>query len=138
MKSIYSMLFSCLILFTSSCKKGEGVGGTSSIRGKVYATYFDKSLYTITDSAYAPDIDIYIIYGDEYSVGDRLRTSYDGSYEFKYLREGNYKIYALSKDTSGYYKKQANRYSVEIPIVKEVEIKGRRQNVQAPQIYIIQ
>lgn len=139
MKTIYIPAFLIwIILLFSSCKKGAGEGGTSSIRGKVYAKYYDKIFYALIDSAYAPDVDMYIIYGDEFTFGERQRTAYDGSYEFKYLRNGSYKIYAYSRDSTGAYKNQANQYSPDVAIIESVEVTKRGQVVEVPEIHILQ
>lgn len=139
MKSIkLSVSIICLTLLFSSCKKEAGSGGTSSIKGKVYARYYDKYFYVQTDSAYAPDIDVYIIYGDQSTIGDRIRTNYDGSYEFKYLRTGSYKIYAYSRDSTGYFLHQVNKFAPVVAVLKEAKITGRKQNVEIPDINIAQ
>ncbi|MGZ4156800.1 MAG: hypothetical protein ACXVED_06565, partial [Bacteroidia bacterium] len=74
MKLISLFLFSSVFLFYA-CKKEPGPGGTSSIKGKVYAHYYDKNLYLLTKSAYAPDEDVYIIYGNNVAYGDHQKTS---------------------------------------------------------------
>ena len=128
----------CLVLLFSSCKKEPGPGGTSSIKGKVYATYYDKSFYALTDSSYAPDVDVYIIYGGQTTYGNHQKTSYDGAYEFKYLRNGAYKIYVLSRDSTGLYKNQANRYAPSVAVIKNVDITKRNQTVQISDLHTIQ
>jgi len=129
--------FVCLLCF-SDCKKEAGEGGTSFIQGKVYAKYYNKNFSVLADSGYAPDIDVYIIYGDEFSYSDRLRTSYDGSFEFKYLRKGNYKIFALSRDSTGTYKNQVNQFSPDIAVTVEAQINKSRERVEVKQIDILQ
>lgn len=86
----------CLV----SCSKEPGIGGNASIQGKVYAKYYNKYFTIKYGEGYAADQDVYIIYGDNISYSDRTRTSYDGSYEFKYLRKGKYKIFTYSKDST--------------------------------------
>lgn len=126
------------IFFSVSCEKREGIGGTSSVRGKVYAKYYDKNFYALTDSAYAPDVDVYIIYGDDATFGERQRTNYDGVYEFRYLQTGNYKVYAYSRDSTGLYKNQVNRFAPPVAIIKDVEITGKKQAVEVADINIFQ
>lgn len=89
-----------VLLLVASCSKDAGEGGTSSIRGKVYAKYYNKTFTSLIGEAYAPDQDVYIIYGDDVTYGDKQKTCYDGSFEFKYLRKGTYKVYAYSLDTT--------------------------------------
>lgn len=94
-----------LILTIAACNSGPGPGGQATITGKVYVKGNWNSTCTLfTDSStgftpfYAPDVDVYLIYGDEPSYGDRVRTAPDGTFQFKYLREGTYTIYAYSND----------------------------------------
>ena len=49
------------------------------------------------DSFYAQAEHVYIIYGDAAYFGDDIKTSYDGTYEFPYLRKGSYTIFAYSR-----------------------------------------
>jgi len=93
-----SLLF--LLLICASCSKDAGEGGTSSIKGKVYAKYYNKTFTSLLGESYAPDKDVYIIYGDNETYGDKQKTSYGGTFEFKYLRKGKYKVYTYSLDTT--------------------------------------
>ena len=138
MKSNYlKLLPACLLLIFSSCKKEAGEGRQSFIKGKVYADYYDKNFYAHTDSKYAVDVDVYIIYGEDISHGDHQKTSFDGSYEFKYLRKGKYKIYAFSKDTTGLYINQAKKYAPEKEVIESVEITKNKQTIEVPNLEII-
>lgn len=139
MKSSYLLFLSAaILLILNSCKKEAGEGGTSFIKGRVYAKYYNKNFTVLADSAYAPDIDIYIIYGDEFSYGERKRTSYNGTYEFKYLQKGTYKIFAYTRDSTGTYRNLVNQYANDLPVIQEVEITKNKQTVEVPDINIIQ
>lgn len=83
-----------LSTFAFSCRKTPGQGGNSTIRGKVKAIYYD--VFGNAYPYYAGKIDVYIIYGDEAYFGDDVETSYDGTYEFRYLRKGQYTLFAYS------------------------------------------
>src|SRR5215510_7580295 len=99
MKKTFILLVIVLLLFMS-CKKGPGEGGRTSIIGKVWAEEWDDISYTQHyDSLdhWAADEDVFIIYGDDISYGDRIRTGPDGVFEFKYLREGDYTVYVYSE-----------------------------------------
>ena len=85
MKSKIVLVLLSLITLIISCKKEAGQGGRATIKGKVYAEYWDKDFFSKQDSAYAPNVDVYIIYGNDASYGDNQKTSYDGTFEFKYL-----------------------------------------------------
>lgn len=97
MKNYFLIIF-LLILSLLSCTKEEGEGGRSSISGKVHMTDVTGGNQGEYD---APDYDVYIIYGDENDVyDDDMKTNYDGTFEFKNLREGNYRVYAYTVDAS--------------------------------------
>lgn len=94
---------SILILITSaiilgSCKKEAGEGGNSSIKGKIWVKDYNATFTTLNAEYAGADEDVYIIYGNNTSYGDRIKASPDGSFEFKYLRKGDYTIYVYSKD----------------------------------------
>ena len=82
----------------TGCDKEPGIGGTSSVSGKVYAYDYDSDLNNLRAQYYAPDEDVYIIYGTDSIFSDRTQTSYDGSFRFRYLRPGTYTIFAYSKN----------------------------------------
>jgi hypothetical protein len=136
-KIILISLLGFLLIF-NSCKKEAGVGGNSSIRGKVYAKYYNKNFSVLADSGYAPNIDVYIIYGDNIAYGDHQKTTYDGAFEFKYLQKGQYKVYAFSKDSTGAASNHVNQYAPRIGIVKETTITKNKQQIELPEIHIIQ
>src|SRR5258705_10122537 len=100
-KFILSLIIVLLATIGYSCKKEPGQGGTSTIKGKVYVKDYDANFQTVHDQYYGPDVDVYIIYGDGTTYDDDYKTSYDGSYEFDFLQEGTYKVFAYSKDSSG-------------------------------------
>lgn len=92
------LLFSALSLLVaaSGCNKSEGEGGTSTIHGKVYAYNYNSS-GVFQGEFYAPDEEVYIIYGDgDNYYDDSYKTSFDGSYRFQYLRPGTYRVFIYS------------------------------------------
>jgi hypothetical protein len=92
----------------------------------------------LADSAYAPNVNVYIIYGDEFTFGDHQSSSKDGTYEFKYLQKGSYKIYSLSRDSTGTYNNHINQYAHKLAIIKEVEISKNKQTIEVSDINILQ
>lgn len=82
-----------MALFFSGCTKNEGVGGSSIIKGKITETKYNSS--GVATATYpASDFDVYIIYGSGNTFyNDDVKTSYDGSYQFKYLEKGDYTIF---------------------------------------------
>lgn len=84
-----------LALPLAGCKKVEGPGGAATIQGKIYIEEYDSggNLYR---EYFADKFDVYIIYGDdptETYFHDDIETSYDGSFKFRYLEPGNYRIF---------------------------------------------
>jgi hypothetical protein len=111
----------------SSCKKGEGEGGNSSITGKVWVKKYNPYTSSWTGEYAGAYQDVYIIYGDKESYGDRTETNPEGVFEFKWLRPGNYKVYTYSKTVDVPF----NPSSPDKIIIKEVEITDKKQEVDA-------
>jgi hypothetical protein len=125
-------LLSVTLLFTN-CKKEEGEGGKATIKGKVFAKYYNNSFSNLMATDYAPEEDVYIIYGDNESFNDRTRTNYDGTFEFNYLRPGKYTIYVYSKDsTQSIYTIPSGKY----PVSSEVEIGKKDKEVELEDLVI--
>lgn len=134
MNSQIRYFFISLVIFSMvafSCKKDEGIGGTSSIKGKVITREYNSNFTELQEQYYATDEDVFIIYGDEATYGDKVTTNYDGTYEFNYLREGDYRIYAYSEDSAHYPTKHL------IPVLVDVRISGKKETVEAKDIVIL-
>lgn len=129
-KTTLATLFIIAMFLLVSCTKEAGIGGSSTIRGRVYAKYYDKTFTILNGEDYAPEQDVYIIYGDGASYDDRVRTNYDGTFEFNSLEKGDYTVYVYSKDStltipSGVY-----------PVFRKVEITKNHTTYQLPEITI--
>jgi hypothetical protein len=114
---------SVLILTLSFCKKPAGPGGRATVKGKVWARDFDNQTRSVLSNGYAVDERVYIIYGTGNVIGNDVRTGPDGSFEFRYLNKGHYKVYVNSLDTSVAvqgYKGNDTYHSV----IKEFDITG--------------
>jgi hypothetical protein len=134
MKKNISLIFIILAIGISSCKKPAGEGGNSTITGKVHVKDYN-STFTVLNSEYdGPDLDVYIIYGDDATYGNKTKTNPDGIYEFKYLRPGKYRIYAYSKDKEAY--QSGNYYAPLKAEYQDVEISKKKQTVEVPTIEI--
>jgi hypothetical protein len=118
-KYIFALL-TCLIMY--SCKKDAGDGGTSSITGKVHVTEYESDFQTVKDDYPGADVDVYIMYGNSTSPDDNTKTGPDGEFIFKYLREGDYKLYVYS---------DADTASGQIAVIKNIKISGRKKTVDA-------
>jgi hypothetical protein len=127
-----------LILFLgigfTACEKDPGKGGTSTIRGKVIIREYNRdfTIQKVPDYPGAKE-DVFIIYGDDAVYGDKFETDYNGVYEFNYLREGSYTVFAYSKDSTKNY----DLTSEEIPVIRQVEITAKNQTVEVPDIIVL-
>ncbi|MFY8189619.1 MAG: hypothetical protein ACOVK9_01540 [Bacteroidia bacterium] len=124
------IVFSLIIGLNQSCKKPEGEGGSASIKGKVWTQKYNGTFSSLQAEYPGADEWVYIIYGSEISYGDRIRTNYLGEFEFRFLRTGKYKLYVYSRDST------FQSPSGEVAVVKELEIKERKQTVDVGQIII--
>jgi len=135
MKKIIALIM-VLTLNFMGCEKPPGPGGNSSIRGKVTLYLYDASTNTFSKKFPGANRDVFIIYGNDYSYGDRTRTDYEGDFEFKYLRKGEYTIYVYSIDTVAYKGPPANPKAPKIAVKKTVTISKNGQIVDAGEFII--
>ncbi|MGZ3866468.1 MAG: hypothetical protein ACXVC6_07255 [Bacteroidia bacterium] len=127
--------FTVVILALAACKKPAGPGGKASIKGKIYVKDFNTAAYGPPISEYyGAGETVYICYGNNTTVGNTVKTSTDGSFEFLYLRKGHYKIFALSRDTSIHVAGSNKTFPVEV----NVDISSTRQTINVPDITINQ
>ena len=96
-KTFLPALALTLMLGISSCTK-EGPGGNGTITGKVTVHLFDKDFRVMQGSYPAPDEDVYITYGTGDDVSDDTKTGPDGTFQFRFLNKGTYKVFAYSED----------------------------------------
>ena len=126
---IILIALTCITFF--SCKKPAGTGGNSSIKGNVWVWDYDKNLTAVQYQYAGVDVEVYIIYGDELTEGDKVNTNSNGEFEFKYLRKGKYKIYAISKERIG-----LTNDAKDVAVSVETTISKNKQTVDAGQIII--
>jgi hypothetical protein len=91
------IILGLLIMGGVSCTKGPGPGGRATIKGRIFAKNLGSSLTVITDSGYLGNQNVYLSYGNNQSVADRVETSFTGDFEFLYLRPGDYTVFTYSK-----------------------------------------
>lgn len=118
-------------LLAGSCKKPAGEGGNSSIRGNVWVQDYNKSLTIMQYQYTGVDVDVYIIYGDDTTYGEKIKTNGDGEFEFKYLRKGNYKIYVVSDERIG-----NTNDTKEVAVMVDASITAKKQSVDVGQLVI--
>lgn len=125
-KLLNRLLVVCGLAALTSCEKGPGEGGNSSIKGSVTTVLYSNSAFLDPiDTFPAMDEDVFIIYGDDISFSDKTQTNFNGQFEFKYLREGSYKVYVYSKGPLDKYP------SGDYAVVKQIEIGGKKETVNA-------
>ena len=94
MKQLFFALVSLLVF--GSCTKEEGTGGAATVTGTIIEEEYNF-LDTKLASYPAQDKKVFIIYGSEDNiVNDDESTSFDGTFEFKYLRQGTYTAFVYS------------------------------------------
>jgi hypothetical protein len=126
MNKLIPLLFFVLILF--GCKKVSGEGGSSTIKGVVIEQLYN-SLGNVIAEYPSPDQDVFIIYGEKSSYyDDDISTSYDGTFEFRYLQKGKYSVFVYEDCSSCLSGKKEK--------LVEVEITEKNQVVDLDTIYI--
>jgi len=83
-----------------SCKKEPGVGGHSSITGHVTIRHYNANFNQFIGTYNGADQYVYIVYGNHSGYDLRLKTDYNGDFEFNYLYPGEYTIYTYSLDST--------------------------------------
>jgi hypothetical protein len=76
-------------------------------------------------------MDVYIIYGDdadETYFHDDIKTSYDGTFKFRFLEPGNYRIFFYEDKTFAELTADPNGANRKV-IIKEVTINEKKEVV---------
>ncbi len=89
-----------LVLIPLSCQKSEGMGGTGSISGTITEQFYNDDYSLLIYEKAAVDEEVYIVFGNNEDLGNRVRTNDQGQFRFKYLYPGNYRVYFISGDSS--------------------------------------
>jgi hypothetical protein len=113
-----------------SCEKEAGIGGTGEIKGMVTVRLFDPEFKVLQASYPATGKTVYILYGDETTISDNTKTSYSGEFNFQYLREGNYKIFAYSESSL------ESSPSESITVEKEVTLSSNKDAIDIGELVI--
>lgn len=111
-----------------ACNKDAGVGGSSSIEGKVMVV--DVVVGNPTDTTYAAGEDVFLLYGSDTlkPYDDSFETSWNGTYKFEYLKKGTYTVFVYSDD---YPNSNEN-----VPVFKTIEIEKNGSENQLDDIVI--
>lgn len=84
-----------LVFLFLGCSKAPGLGGKATIKGKLTGRFYtDTELTMFAGLSALGDENVYIVYGNDHTFyDDDISTSYDGSFEFNYLRPGKYVVF---------------------------------------------
>ena len=97
-KLAFLLTFSTLLLV--SCEQPEGYGGSAAVRGHIISKYYSDDFGTFIRSEPAIDEEVFLLFGDDENLGDRVFTSLTGSFAFEYLRPGSYTLYFMTEDST--------------------------------------
>lgn len=131
-KIVKSVIITVLVFNITSCQKPAGPGGKATVKGRVYAKDYDNTQQYLLSQGYSAGETVNICYGNNTAIGNDLKTSYDGSFQFLYLTKGRYKIFVNSLDISINIKGN----NTKIPIIKEFEITETSQTIDLGDIII--
>jgi len=125
-----NLLLPLMIILSISCKKEEGLGGLASIKGTLKLQHLNCLLEESGQSYPAMDKDIFIQYGDNPYVNDKIESSPSGYFQFDYLTPGDYKIIIYSDDPLNFKSEK------EIVIEKNVTISKKKETIDLGEILI--
>jgi len=117
---VFLFLFATFLL--SGCSKEPGIGGRAKITGKLIGKYYsDDELTQLAGLDVLGDERVYLVYGNEKTqYDDDVRTTYDGTFEFKYLRPGKYVVFMYENCYPCASLQQEKLFEVEITDKDEV------------------
>ena len=99
---VFITLFSFIAVIgvLTSCEKQEGFGGTGSITGTITEDFFNDDYSDRLYQMPSVDEEVFILFGEDGSLGDRELTGISGKFSFDYLYPGRYYIYFRSQDST--------------------------------------
>ena len=111
-----------VLLSIQGCSKAPGLGGKATIKGKITGRFYsDTQLTMLTGLSALGDENVYLIYGNDHTFyEDDISTSYDGSFEFNYLRPGKYIVFMYENCYPCAALQQEKLFEVEITEKKQV------------------
>lgn len=98
-----SILFVFAGIVMSSCEKNEGMGGTGSISGTIVEQLYNKDFSETFHKNPAVDEEVFILFGEDSTPGERVTTGPSGDFRFDYLYPGNYVIYFHTDDSTNIF-----------------------------------
>lgn len=126
-----ALLFLTVCSFLYSCKKEPGVGGRSSISGHITVRHYNANFNQYLGTYDGADEYVYIVYGNHSGYDQRLKTDYNGNFEFNYLYPGDYSIYTYSLDST------LQSLNGNVAVVQNISL-GKKEDLVIPDIIIFQ
>ncbi|NPD46859.1 MULTISPECIES: hypothetical protein [unclassified Lentimicrobium] len=105
--------------------------GSNSISGRLFAYDYNSEMTILKDSFYVRNEYVYIARKLDNYYFDRIRTYHDGSFVFQLLPQGEYEIFAYSRDPEMLDPQD------EIPVIINVNIEENNQAVNVGRLDII-
>ena len=107
--------------------------GYATIRGQVRRIKYVKNSYPplVEYVDWAHEHEVYLTYGDHASYDERVRTSFDGTFEFRNLIPGDYLVYVFSEDIGGDTQHVVLKYEVTIDDWNQVYVFDQPIDVEA-------
>lgn len=128
-KGLRSAVLTIAVIFAFyGCEKPEGKGGTGAITGVVMQEAYNDDYSKLISKDASVDEEVFIMYGDEDVVGDRVFTSNSGAFAFEYLREGTYTLYYPSEDSTT-VSREDEMLEIEV-VLKNGEVKDLSELIQ--------
>lgn len=88
------------VLTFFSCINEEGQGGTGSISGKIMEQSYNDDYSSLIIEKPAVDEEVFILFGEDNVLGDRVFTGITGEFRFDFLFPGRYYIYYKTEDSA--------------------------------------
>ena len=85
-----------LVVLMISCRKEPGIGGHSSISGHVHILQYNATASDTVGEYPGADEYVYIVFGDHPGYDKRVKTDYNGDFQFEFLYPGDYKVYTYT------------------------------------------
>jgi len=112
-------------LFTLSCQKSEGLGGTGSISGTITEQFYNDDYSLLIHEKPAVDEEVFIVFGSSEELGNRVRTNNMGQFRFKYLYPGSYQVYFISGDSTSVLNMDVEKlYELELDRGEDLDMGG--------------
>ncbi len=107
----------------AGCSKDPGFGGDASITGHVRVRDYNTTFTQLIAEYPAEDTYVYLRFGDRPGYEDRVKTDYEGNFEFRFLYRGDYEIYLYSRDST------LTDPNEQVPVIRHLSISERKETV---------